>query len=294
LKSAGQTQVLHAYWTLAGLVAITVKFFTAIPVVINLWGSDILFTKLPIIWYLLCKILNRADVIICESQHFADQLIAKGISRQLIMVLPNGIDLEQFKPLDKMTLRKQLGLPIDRPIILAVGNLSERKGHKYLLAALPKILQSYGPVLVVIVGEGEFRSAIELMITNLNPYVHLAGFQKGETIPHWLNAADIFVLPSLLEGTPNILLEAMACQLPVVATAVGGIGCVIEDGRNGLIIPPRSDTHLAEAVITLLQDSALRERLSINARNTVCSQYGSWKQQSAKLENIYSKILEPR
>lgn len=294
LKSAGQTQVLHAYWTLAGLVAITVKFFTAIPVVINLWGSDILFTKLPIIWYLLCKILNRADVIICESQHFADQLIAKGISRQLITVLPNGIDLEQFKPLDKMTLRKQLGLPIDRPIILAVGNLSERKGHKYLLAALPKILQSYGPVLVVIVGEGEFRSAIELMITNLNPYVHLAGFQKGETIPHWLNAADIFVLPSLLEGTPNILLEAMACQLPVVATAVGGIGCVIEDGRNGIIIPPRSDTHLAEAVITLLQDSALRERLSINARNTVCSQYGSWKQQSAKLENIYSKILEPR
>ena len=132
------------------------------------------------------------------------------------------------------------------------------------------------------------------MITNLNPYVHLAGFQKGETIPHWLNAADIFVLPSLLEGTPNILLEAMACQLPVVATAVGGIGCVIEDGRNGLIIPPRSDTHLAEAVITLLQDSALRERLNINARNTVCSQYGSWKQQSAKLENIYSKILEPR
>ena len=65
LKSAGQTQVLHAYWTLAGLVAITVKFFTAIPVVINLWGSDILFTKLPIIWYLLCKILNRSDVIIC-------------------------------------------------------------------------------------------------------------------------------------------------------------------------------------------------------------------------------------
>ncbi|MBT6853960.1 MAG: glycosyltransferase family 4 protein, partial [Nitrospina sp.] len=110
----------------------------------------------------------------------------------------------------------------------------------------------------------------------------------------WLNAADIFVLPSLLEGTPNILLEAMACQLPVVATAVGGVGCVIEDGENGLIIPPRSDTRLAEAVISLLQDPALRERLSVKARNTVHSQYGSWKQQSAKLENLYSKILKPR
>lgn len=296
LKSAGQTQVFHAYWTLAGLVAIAVKFFTSIPVVINLWGSDILFTKLPVIWYLLCKILNRADAIICESQHFADQLIAKGISRQLITVLPNGVDLEQFKPLDKIPLRKQLSLPNDRPIIIAVGSLSHKKGHKYLLTALPKILESYGPVRVVIVGEGEFRSSLESTITKLNlaDHVFLTGFQKGETIPHWLNAADIFVLPSLLEGTPNILLEAMACQLPVVATAVGGVGCVIEDGENGFIIPPRSDTRLAEAVISLLQDPALRERLSVKARNTVHSQYGSWKQQSAKLENLYSKILKPR
>jgi glycosyltransferase involved in cell wall biosynthesis len=296
LKSAGQTQIFHAYWTLAGLVAIAVKFFTATPVVINLWGSDILFTKLPVIWYLLCKTLNRADAIICESQHFADQLIAKGISRQLITVLPNGIDLEQFKPLDKMPLRKQLELPDDRPLIVTVGNLSARKGHQYLLTALPKILESCGPVQVVIVGEGEFRSATESMIAKLNlaDHVFLTGFQTGKTIPHWLNAADIFVLPSLLEGTPNILLEAMACQLPVVATDVGGIGCVIEDGVNGLLIPPRSDTRLAEAVISLLQDPALRERLSAKAGNTVHSQYGSWKQQSAKLENIYSRILKPR
>jgi len=209
LKSTGQAQILHAYWTLAGLVAIAVKFFTAMPVVINLWGSDILFTKIPIVWNIFCKLLNRADAIICESQHFADQLIAKCISRQLITVLPNGIDLEQFMPLDKMTLRKQLGLPIDRPLIITIGSLSEGKGHKFLLAALPKILESYGPILAIIVGEGEFRSATELTIAklNLDSSVHLAGFQKVETIPHWLNAADIFVLPSLLEGTPSILLE---------------------------------------------------------------------------------------
>ena len=291
----GQAQILHAYWTLAGLVAIAVKFFTKIPVVINLWGSDILFTKLPIIWHLLARFLNRADAIICESQHFADQLIAKGISKQLITVLPLGIDLEQFKPLDKMTLRKQLGLSIDRPLILTIGSLSERKGHKFLLTALPGILESHGPVQVVIVGEGEFRSATESTITklNLDSHVHLAGFQKVESISHWLNAADIFVLPSLLEGIPNILLQAMACQLPVVSTAVGGIGSVIEDGQNGRLIPPGSYADLAEAVISLLQDSVLREHLGANARETVCSQYGSWEEQSTKLKHLYSEILEP-
>ena len=293
LKKSGQTQLFHAYWTLAGLVAITAKFFTGIPVVINLWGSDILFTKLPFIWSLLAKFLNRADGIICESRHFADQLIEKGISSQLITVLPNGVDLEHYKPLNKISLRKQLGLPENRPLILTIGNLSERKGHKYLLYAIPKVLESYGPVQSIIIGEGEFRSATALTITELKleDYVTLAGFKEGETIPQWLNAADIFVLPSLLEGTPNILLEAMACQLPVVSTSVGGIGCVLEDGFNGLIIPAKSGTHLAQAVVSLLRDSDLRERLGKNARETVCSQYDNWKEQSTILKNLYSNIL---
>ncbi len=291
LKSKGQ--VLHAYWTPAGLVALAVKFFTGKPVVINLWGSDILFTQIPIIWHLINKLFNYADAIICESQHFADQLIAKGVSSKLVTVLPNGIDLDQFKPLDKIPLRTQLGLPLDRPIILTIGNLSERKGHKYLLKALPNILETYGPVQVVIVGEGEFRFSTELTIAELklDNSVHLAGFQKNKTIAQWLNAADIFVLPSLLEGTPNILLEAMACELPVVTTSVGGIGSVIKDGENGLIISPKSDAELAEAVISLLRDPALRKRLATNARKTLLGQYGSWVEQSIKLKNLYCEIL---
>ncbi|MBT5868444.1 MAG: glycosyltransferase [Nitrospinaceae bacterium] len=291
LKSEGK--ILHAYWTLAGLVALAVKFFTGKYVVINLWGSDILFTKIPILWYCLSKAFNRADAIICESQDFADQLIAKGLTRQRITVLPNGLDLQQFKPMDQISQRKQLGLPTDRPLLLSVGNLSERKGHKYLLQALSKILQSYGPVLVVIVGEGEFRSSIEATIADLKleNSVHLAGFQKGETIANWLNAADIFILPSLLEGTPNILLEAMACQLAVVSTRVGGVGHVIEDGTNGCLVQPKSEIEIADTVVSLLQDPDLCQQLGKNARETIYSKYGSWKEQSLKLKNLYAKIL---
>ncbi len=291
LKSKGE--VLHAYWTPASLVALAVKLFTGKPVVLHLWGSDILFTQIPIIWHLLVKLFNRADAIICESQHFADQIIAKGVSRKLVTVLPNGIDLEQFKPLDKISLRTQWGLPLDRPLLLTIGSLSEIKGHKYLLTALPNILEAYGPVQVVIVGEGEFRLFTELMIAKLklNNCVHLAGFQKGETIAQWLNTADIFVLPSLLEGTPNILLEAMACELPVVSTSVGGIGSVIEDGENGLLISPKSGTELADAVISLLRDPVLRKRLGTNARKTLLGQYGSWVEQSIKLKKLYGEII---
>jgi glycosyltransferase involved in cell wall biosynthesis len=294
LKNSRQTQIFHAYWMFAGLVAIAVKCFTSIPVVINLFGSDILFLKIPVIWSLLCKILNRADAIVCESQHFADQLIAKGISKEIIHICSWGIDLEQFKPCVKLSKRKSLQLPKELPLILAVGNLSERKGHKYLLGSLPKILNDFGPVKVIIVGEGDFRGCLEKMIADLNleQHVRLMGFQKEETIPNWLNTADIFILSSLLEGTPNILLEAMACRLPVVTTDVGGIGNVVKNGYNGIIIPPRSESKLAEAVISLLQDPDLRERLAAKAENTVNSDFGSWKTQASILKNLYSQILK--
>jgi len=294
LKSSRQTQIFHAYWTFAGLVAVFVKFFTSTPVVINLWGSDILFFKIPVLPTILCKIFNRADAIVCESQHFADQLIAKGISKKLIHICPNGIDLEKFKPLDKNSQCEELQLSKEYPLILAVGNLSERKGHKYLLSALPNILETFGPVRVVIVGEGDFRGNLELLIEKLNleHHVSLLGFQKAESIPGWLNAADIFVLPSLLEGTPNILLEAMACKLPVVTTDVGGIGSVISDGFNGIIVPPESESKLAKAVISLLQDPALCERLVANAQSTLLSQYGTWKKQASILKNLYLQIHE--
>jgi len=294
LNSSRNTQVFHAYWTFAGLVAIATKVFTSVPVVINLFGSDILFSKIPVLWRLLCKLLNRADAIVCESQHFADQLIVKGISKEKIHICPWGIDIEQFKPRDKLTMRKALQLPENSHLIVTVGNLSERKGQNYLLASLPKILKSFEQVKVIVVGEGDYRNDLERMIENLNleQYVFLAGFQKDETIPNWLNAADIFVLPSLLEGTPNILLEAIACNLPVVTTDVGGIGSVIKDGENGILIPPRSESRIAEAVITLLQDPALSERLTSNAQNTLKSQFGSWAKQASHLKAIYSTILK--
>jgi len=294
LKSARQTQIFHAYWTFAGLVAVFVKFFTSIPVVINLWGSDILFFKLPVLDTLFCKIFNRADAIVCESEHFADQLVAKGVSQELIHICPNGIDLEKFKSLDKSSQCEELQLSEEYPLILAVGNLSERKGYKYLLMALPKTLETIGPARVVIVGEGDYRGYLEMMISKLNlePYVSLVGFQKEERIPSWLNAADIFVLPSLLEGTPNILLEAMACKLPVVTTDVGGIGNLIKDGINGVVISPGSESKLAKALISLLQDPALCERLAVNAQNTLLSQYGTWKKQASILKNLYFQIQE--
>ncbi|MZH04593.1 MAG: glycosyltransferase family 4 protein [Nitrospinae bacterium] len=295
-KNSGETHIFHSYWTFAGLVAMAVKMFNSTPVVINLWGSDILFLKVPVLWPLLCRIFNKADAIVCESEHFAEQLIEKGIFKERIHICRNGIDLEKFKVEENKFQPKELQLPLDCPLILAVGNLSERKGHNYLLAALPRILADYGPVKLVIVGEGEFRDSLESNIEKrgLEKHVSLVGFQSEENIPSWLNLADIFVLPSLLEGTPNILLEAMACKLPILTTDVGGIGSVIKDGYNGIIIPPRSESKLAEGVISLLQDPDLCQRLAVNAQSTLHSQYGNWKKQASVLKTLYSQVLEKK
>ncbi|KMP11482.1 hypothetical protein UR09_03175 [Candidatus Nitromaritima sp. SCGC AAA799-A02] len=293
LKNSNNSQLLHGYWSFAGIVAMAVKSVTKIPVVINLWGSDLLFTRIPGVWSLLAGIFNRADAIVCESGHFGDQLIENGISPELITVIPNGIDMDRFNPLDRAVARKEVGLPPERSVLLTVGSLGAYKGHDYLIQALPEILKENKDVHLVIVGGGETRSRLESTAASLNleDRVTLAGLQKEESIPAWFNAADIFVLPSLREGTPNVLLEAMACQLPVVATPVGGIGQLIENGRNGLLIPPESSTDIAQSVISLLKDKNLRESMGRSARETILSQYGTWNRQANLLKSLYNRIL---
>ncbi len=293
LRNAQHCQILHAYWTSAGAVAIAVKLIKKVKVVINLWGSDIIFTKIPLVWPMLAWLFNRADAIICESKHFADQIIANGISEHLITILPNGIDLEKFKPLDKNTTREQLGISIEQKVLLNVGSLGRYKGQRDLINTLPAILSEHADVHTVIVGEGEFRSQLERTIEQLNlkDKVTLAGFQVEEKIIKWLNAADIFVFPSLREGTPNALLEAMACGLPVVTTSVGAIPEIVSDGINGMLIPAGSPGKFVEAVNSLLQDPTLRQRLGEKAKETVLLNFGSWEEQCVQLKTLYSRIL---
>ena len=285
------SDIIHSYWSVAGLIAIITGAARKTPVVLNIWGSDIIFTKVPVISFFYKLFLNQADAIVCESQHFKKQLTDFGIPWDLISVVPNGIDLDQFKPSNNISLRNKLGLSQHHKIFLTIGSLIHRKGHIYLIEAVPHIIKNFNNVHFIIVGEGEFRKNLEERIHHLkiSSYITLAGYQKPSSIAEWLNVADVFILTSLLEGNPNVILEAMACGIPVISTSVGGIEGMIQEGENGLLMPAKSSTSLAEQANKILQNDELKINLGQNARKTILNNYGDWKKQSQLLLNVYQK-----
>jgi|GEM_PF-352069 glycosyltransferase involved in cell wall biosynthesis len=291
LRSSRKSQVLHAFWSLAGIVSVVVSLIKPKPIVITLWGSDIFFLKTPILSTIFKSILERADVIICENQHFKNQLTK--LSNNNIFVIPNGIDLEQFKPRDKLSARATLKLPENKLIILSTGSLTKNKGHKYLIHALSDLLQTRDDIHLCIVGSGEEHESLayEIKELNLDRKIDLVGSVSNEMIATWLNAADIFVLPSLHEGTPNSLLEAMATGLPSVASATGGIPEIIDDGSNGFLVTPANSKEIKAKLSQLIESSELRDRLGTQARLKLESDFGSWEVQAKQLHGIYQELL---
>lgn len=291
LRSASKSNLIHAYWFPAGIVAVITGLIKSRPVVVTLWGSDILFLKIPILSHLIKFLLGRANAIICENQHFKVQLVKLGFKKEKISIIPNGIDIDSFKPRDKVTARTTLNLPLNKLIILAVGSLTKNKGHNYLIQALSLILNTKDDIHLYIVGEGNERASLnkEIQRLNLNAKITLVGQVTNETIPAWLNAADIFALPSLHEGTPNSLLEAMASGLPVVASVTGGIPDIIDDKRS--LVTPGSSKELEEKLVLLLESPEAREQLGKNARLKLEADYGSWKTHAERVNAIYEKFV---
>lgn len=289
-----QTDIYQTFWSPGAIAGLILKAIHEKPVVVWLAGSDIFFTRMVFLSTLFVKIMRRADAIVCENQSFKNQLIHIGIQTEKIRVIPNGINLDQFKPADKTHARKQLHLPQEKLLVLAIGSLSPLKGHEYLLEAIPEILHTTQDIEFLFIGVGDMRDKLTRLIQQLNleKYVTFFNMQSSQNIPLWLNAADIFVLPSLSEGTPNVLLEAMACGLPCIATRVGGVPEVIQDGENGLLAVPKSPKNLAEKIATLIHNTSLRVQLGGNAHDSIRRNFASWESQSAALKQLYATVLD--
>jgi glycosyltransferase involved in cell wall biosynthesis len=193
------------------------------------------------------------------------ELIRLGIRRKRIDVIPNWVNTERFKPIKtnkiydlifagSLYAEKQLPLLFDAHKYLS----SQTKG----LGCTPSIM---------ILGDGPMRSAWEQheYVKKLN--INFVGWQQN--ISTWYNKSRIFVLPSKIEGMPSALLEAMACALPPVATAVGGIPEVIQNHKNGLLVPPANHKLLAENIVELLENDRLRVELGTHARSTVLRKF---------------------
>ena len=193
--------------------------------------------------------------------------------------------------------RKKLKLP-DRKTILFVGWLIPRKDPETMIRALSKLpslmqLESKAAPQLVIIGSGILENEMKNLANelNVNDDIIFAGSKSPEEMYNWYGAANMFVLPSLSEGRPNVILEAMASELPIGATNIGGTNEVIQDGKNGLLFPVKDVDALANAMTKILKSEKLTSALSKAAREDIVNRGYTWESCAKKYIDIYNKRL---
>jgi len=211
------------------------------------------------------RALRHAAAVISVSKPMADIAADLGVQPHRIHVIPNGVDKNVFHPMDKSVCREQLGLPVDRRIIISVAHLKQTKGHDETVGALARLPEDVS--LVIVGGEtdhGRYLRHLKQIVDQLGlgDRLILAGRQPHDRVPLYLNAADVSVLASHNEGCPNVVLESLACGTPVVATRVGAVPQIITLGKNGAIVPVRDVVALAEGIRGLLDAPPSSEGLS--------------------------------
>jgi len=216
-----------------------------------------------------------------------------GIERSKTVVIPSGIDTEYFSPESSDTkekasrLRDELDLN-DEITIGYVGRLFPAKGLTYLFSAMKRIQDSHPNVALLIVGDGAQRIELETIAKTLKIRTIFAGWQR-DVLPYYA-LMDVFVLPSLFEGLPNVILEAMAMKTAVVATNVGGNPDVVTDGENGFLVPAQDESELALALEKLVEDDDLRMKMAENNRRKV-EEYFKWSKIVDRVEKVYREVI---
>jgi glycosyltransferase involved in cell wall biosynthesis len=204
---------------------------------------------------------RQVDMFICVSEAIRDMLVADGVPVDRTVIVNEGIDLERVAAAPPARLHEELWLPHHAPVVGNVAALVPHKGQRHLVEAAALVVRQVPDARFVIAGEGELRAALERQIKDhhLEKHVMLLGFRPDVLSLH--KAFDLFVMSSVTEGLGTSLLDAMACEKPVVATNAGGIPEVVLEGTTGLLVPPRDHAAMAAAIVRLLRDPALRDRM---------------------------------
>lgn len=289
----GRFEIVHAHMFWSSLFASPIAWMLRAPVIVEtLHGTEGWRKGWRANW-----IVDRATtrfvshyIAVCDSD--ARFLIEKKrVPANKVTIIPNGVDLSRFANIRdaRIAIRKSLGFSEADSVLILVARFHSGKGHRVLLEAMQLLLRSNLNAKLICLGEGTGES--ELLewcrTSGIADSVRFVGYQPN--IPEWLAAADINVLPSFYEGFPLTILEAMASGVPTVASQVGGIPEAIQDGVNGLLVPPGDPRKLADALSLLLRDPSVRKRFGQAARACVLNKF-SLEQQVSSTENVYLNL----
>jgi glycosyltransferase involved in cell wall biosynthesis len=260
--------------------------------------DDIQATKLTSGYTLLMKLqvpfsyglevenLKTATLVNAVSPRVVEALQKYPHSPSNVPVVWNGVDTDIFKPNPENQTKNGF--------ILVVGRVGPGKGLEDLIDAVSSISNPNPTIHLMIVGDGSLRNSLEQRanVSGLKGRVHFEGhISDRNRLIDLYQKASLFVMPSHHEGLPTVILEAMACGCPVLATDVGGVPCVIEDGINGMLIPPHDPTRMAAAIQSLLKDPQKLNDLGMQARQTIDQRF-SWNKIGAGYVDLYSRLLQ--
>lgn len=284
--------ILHCH----GYKADTIGFLTSRLIKVRLvstchgWWPNT--PKLKFYDFIDTTVLNFFDKIVAVSPQIRTNLAKRKINPSKLEVIQNGIDINRFDIWgDRERIKKELGINKGDFVVGSVGRLSSEKGLTYLLEAASKIKAAARDVSFVIVGEGDMKQdlidyAKELKISDK---VIFTGYR--EDVDRIFSVFDVFVMPSLTEGLPLALLEAMAAGKPVIASNVGGIPTVIEDGKTGILVEPRDVAGIEKTITDLINDRDLSDTIADNGRKFVEKNF-SLSVSTGRYEDLYSRLLK--
>lgn len=250
------------------------------------WRTPLYYAldRLSLRWY---------DRVICVSDDLHAATLRSGVRRDRCILIENAIDTAQFqRHTSTEAAKEKLGFDPQRKLIGAVGRLSPEKGFDVLIHAVQQLISEGLRVDLAVAGDGDERAQLAGLISSLglSGQVRLLGYRADSQ--QLYEAFDVFALSSYREGLPNVVLEAMAMETPVVATAVAGVPRLISDDHDGLLVPPGDAAALAAALRKLLSDDALAQRLATAARATIEQRF-SFERRMQKVARVYDDVLTP-
>ncbi|BDZ69145.1 glycosyltransferase [Methanobacterium ferruginis] len=277
LRKLRNMNVIHVQWPIPnGLGAWFLKKVYRIPYVNTIHGEEVHLSKSYHMLFALRWLVNNSSKNLTNSTATKNFCLEAGLNGENVDVIPFGVDTDFFRPLevykDENTFQ-----------ILSIGYLIERKGFEYLIRAMPHVLEEHDSARLMIVGSGPLESELKELIyeLDLGDYVKIIKNVSDKKLLTIYNSADLFVLPSIVDSQGNteglgvVLLEAMACGLPVIGSDVGGIPDIIQDMETGMLVPEKNIVRLSRAISYCIENEILRNKIAIRGLKVVKNEF-SW------------------
>ena len=280
-------QVIDAHWVYPdGFAASIVAARLRKPLVLTARGTDV--NQYCFRWpvgYLARRAIRSATHLVAVSSALRERMIEAGAAPERVSVIPNGVDTQLFHPADRQVARAELGLGQHEQVLFSAGALVRQKGFDALIEGLARVRD--GDLRLYIAGSGPRRARLERLAGRLGlaGRVKLLGSLAPGEMARWYQAADLFVFGSWREGCPNVVLEALACGTPVVATRVGGTPELVREGRDGLLFEPRSPDAFAQALLEALSRTWDHQAIAQRAAQR------SWDNVARECLELFERVL---